>query len=634
MKSDLFGKKLNYLTLLFLLVALNNVFGQTKQSDEDLLNTVSKQLLAVVTKTPAERDWPPKFKIEPTSDLNAWAQFNPDNENGYLIVVTSTMFDKVIQSKPDRLAYILAHELNHILCGHLDAAVTPELKGTKNVIKAAYDRAQEKEADIEGLKLTLKAGFSKKGALSAFTTIRELGDYTPIEALSFDHPSWTERLAYVDEAQTALWRSMSAFENGVYFLFFENYEAAIACFEKVRNEFPACYEAAANLGYAYLMMYFDAFDYSDIKDYNIGQIVIGGFYRRPASLEARTRGVNENMWWDAVGYLKEALRINPNLSLVKANLGIAYLLHPQRTGVGESEKYLSEAIQLIEKDQTLDPTLKATVYLNAGVTDLAMNNIQLAIAKLDQANKYSQESAYKGFAYQGTTFLTAAVCYSNSLIENAITFNKIIIGLKGHADNKTEKELTAEIYNYLCSSNPASIWWTYAYELYSSLCMKINQQPKTKETIIKNIAIRYKPVRSISLSKPKITIYPSQKISEVKKALGEGEIIPINKERKINKYLYSKYGLEIVGSEEVIAINLISQSAPKITIFGVDNSKTVIPIGTTKDDLKKTLKGIFPDDLRIPWKEKVYSFYPDIGLAFAYQQDLVSEIIIIQPPRK
>lgn len=250
---------------------------------------------------------------------------------------------------------------------------------------------------------------------------------------------------------------MSAFENGVYFLFFENYDAAIACFEKVRSEFPSCYEASANLGYAYLMMYFDAFDYTDLKDYNIGQIVIGGFYRRPASLEARTRGVNENLWWDAVGYLKEALRINPNLSLVKANLGIAYLLHPQRSGVGDSEKYLSEAISLIEQDKTLDPALKATVYLDAGVTDLAMNNIQLAVSKLEQADKYSQESPSRGFGYQGTTFLTAAVSYSNSLIENAISFNRIVINLKNPGGDKTNKESTAKLYDYLCASNPASI---------------------------------------------------------------------------------------------------------------------------------------------------------------------------------
>ena len=636
MKVNYSRKNLYFLPLLLFLLLLTTInnYGQIQQSDSDLLNTVSKQLLAAVKNIPKNHDWPPVFKIEQTDDLNAWAQFNPDNENGFMIVVTSTMFDKVIQSKSDRLAYILGHELNHILCGHLDAAITPELRGSKNVVRAAYDRDQEKEADIEGLKLTLKAGFSKKGALTAFTTIREISDYTPIEALSYDHPSWTERLAYVDNAQATLWRSMSAFENGVYFLFFENYDAAIACFEKVRSEFPSCYEASANLGYAYLMMYFDAFDYTDLKDYNIGQIVIGGFYRRPASLEARTRGVNENLWWDAVGYLKEALRINPNLSLVKANLGIAYLLHPQRSGVGDSEKYLSEAISLIEQDKTLDPALKATVYLNAGVTDLAMNNIQLAVSKLEQADKYSQESPSHGFGYQGTTFLTAAVSYSNSLIENAISFNKIVINLKNPGGDKTNKESAAKLYDYLCASNPASIWWTYAYELYSDLCKKINSTPKSKESIIKNIAIHYKPVRSISFSKPKITIYPSQKITEVKKVLGEGEVIPVNKERKIYKYVYQKLGLEIVGGEEVIAITLINSSAPQIVVAGVDNSKTIIPIGMSKTDLKKTLKGIYADGISIPWQEKVFSFYSDIGIAVGYQDDLISEIIIIQPPRK
>lgn len=621
-------------TIVLIFILSSTYHGQPKQSDSDLLKSVSKQLLAAVTKTPADHPWPPKFEIWQTEDLNAFAGKNPNNRDEYIVVVTSPMFDKVVKGQADRLAYIVGHELNHILCGHVDQNDVILQGDSRNVVGAAYSRDQEDEADLEGLKLTLAAGFSKKGALSAFTTIREISDYTPIEALSYDHPSWTQRLARVDEVQADLWRSMSAFENGVYFLFFENYEAAIACFEKVRNEFPSCYEAAANLGYAYLMMYFDAFDYSDLKSYNIGQIVIGGFYRRPESLERRTRGVDENLWWDAVGYLKEALRINPNLSLVKANLGIAYLLHPQRTGVGDSEKYLSEAIGLIEKDKTLAPTLKATVYLNAGVTDLAMNNIQVALSKLDRADRYSQQVPGKGFGYDGSTFMTSAVSYNNSVLENAILFNKIIINAKNLNDEKAIKETVKNLHDYLRASNPASIWWAYAYELYSDLSKKANLVPKEKESIVKNIVIRYTPVRSITIAKPKSTLYPSKKMAEVTKELGDCEMIPVNKERKFYKYVFTNLGVEVVGGEDVIAITLTNSSAPKITIAGADNKKSTLSIGMAKTDVTKALKGIYSDALTIPWKQKVYSFYPDIGVAFAYQQDAISEIIIIQPPRK
>ena len=68
---------------------------------------------------------------------------------------------------------------------------------------------------------------------------------------------------------------MSAFQNGFLFLELEQYLAARQCFQAVVAEFPDCYEAWANLGYAQLMQYCDGLDADDLRQFGIGQIVAG-----------------------------------------------------------------------------------------------------------------------------------------------------------------------------------------------------------------------------------------------------------------------------------------------------------------------------------------------------------------------
>jgi hypothetical protein len=62
---------------------------------------------------------------------------------------------------------------------------------------------------------------------------------------------------------------MAAFENGVTFLAVED-DAAELCFERVAREFPACYEAWANLGYARLMRYCGTLSRADLRELGSG----------------------------------------------------------------------------------------------------------------------------------------------------------------------------------------------------------------------------------------------------------------------------------------------------------------------------------------------------------------------------
>ncbi len=135
-------------------------------------------------------------------------------------------------------------------------------------------------------------------------------------------------------------------------------------------EFPDAYEAWSNLGYALLMQYCDALNPDDLRRLGIGQLVLGGFYKRPASLRSRVKGVDRALWDETVRSLREALRLKPGLSLAKAFLGVAYLVHPGGKDAATARDLLREAASLAESDPLLDDHSRASVFINLAVAEL------------------------------------------------------------------------------------------------------------------------------------------------------------------------------------------------------------------------------------------------------------------------
>ncbi|MDX6713380.1 MAG: Peptidase family, partial [Blastocatellia bacterium] len=323
----------------------NKVPSTIKKADAVLLAQVSQRILAVARTHPANIEWPPSITLADEQDLNAYARLRVtilgngkwkervDRAGKFIpyVVVDQLMMDEVIQGNADRLAMLIGHELSHVILGHIfpTSIVRTAKTGT---LKVVFTSEQEHDADINGVKLALAAGYSYKGARdiweefksSTFTAKYPDSDYSSFESAGQDHPSWTDRLSYIDKEKANIWKAMSAFENGCTFLGIQQYPAAEESFSRVVQEFPDSYEGWANLGYARLMMYLDAFDAGDLKRYDIGQLVVGSFYFRPEELRARTRGVNAKQWQQAVDALKKALELKPDLSLAKANLGVAY----------------------------------------------------------------------------------------------------------------------------------------------------------------------------------------------------------------------------------------------------------------------------------------------------------------------
>lgn len=633
-------KKLHYnIVLIFCLFLFieYNTFAYELDKYQTLVEEVGKKLITAIDEDTLNLKYKfsPKFNTEESLQAGCIAEIDR-TKSEYIITITTGMLKNVVKENENRLAYILAHELSHITCRHLDKKYFEESEKVNESLQLAFQREDEFEADRVGFKLMVSVGYSHKGAIEVFKAMRDLyGDYSSIEAVGKDHPSWTDRLAQLDKEKENIWRAMSSFNVGVDLLHFEQYEAAAVCFGKVTSEFPDAYEAFNNLGYAYLMKYFDAFDSEDIKQFNVGQVIAGGFYRRPASLEDKVKGVNEELWWKAVGSLREAIRINPNLSLAKANLGIAYLLDPRQQSRGESQKFFEDALAQVESDNTIDPLQKAVIYINAGNLGAANFNFELTAKHLDKASYYiSIAEANTENNVNDNKNMSLAFGYDNAQLKEIISFNRYLVNTKGFSEVIDVKDAADFLKQYLRSIDKSSIWWKYAYDLYTNLCQRSGQKVLRETELISSVVL--KPIKQIELEGG-TTLFLSQKMNVVNSMIKYSEKIPIVKERKIYKYIYEDFGFEIVSGDEVIMIVIKNVKHLKnFNLYFLDgkslhNSHYIgLSLNKLKEVLsKKNLRTIYFDG-----SDGInYLFCYEYGAAFSIEKGKVNGITLVEPPR-
>lgn len=586
--------------------------------DKALLAKVSQRLLAVCDPVPGFT-WPPDFGFE-GEGINAYATIvRKDDKIQPIVRVSSGMMAKVIQGDPDRLALILGHELGHILHRH----VLNNAKRDKTpFLKVTFSRADEVQADLAGVELMIKAGFSYRNGVKAILRMKEMKlDYSSFEALQVDHPSWDDRLKRIDTEQANLWKAMSAFGSGVIFLTTEQYAAAETCFERVTKEFPACYEAWVNLGFACLMEYCDKLDTADLRDYGIGQILTGGFYQRVESIPVRGR--DSKLWWKAVGALREAIRLKPDLTLAKANLGLAYLIHPDGKDVGEAARLLGEAADAASTDKTLDPVAHAALLINLGVANLAGGDADKGLVRLDEGEKIvGRQLAGKDGERRKGTALTAALLYNRAQ------------QLGAGKNPESKKQAIALLERYLKSTSPLSLWWPLAYERYAALCKALDQEPKGKNAFKKD---QPEPIRLVAGVKLKSgsTITLGEDLEDVVKKIGKGRETVAATGTNLKRLRYVDEGVDLLVTDMVLAICLVGSEAPALSLRG--RTVGAEEIGKLRRGMTvKEVESLLGDDYQpceLADAEIYYRFYREQGVALRVSKGKVLEVVIAQLPK-
>lgn len=597
--------------------------GGATQEQQDRVAAIGSRLLAAVKTHPAEYTWPPVIKVTPDAgEDNACASAHgTDEATGKTVShidVSPSLLTDIIKDNDDTLAFIMGHELTHLLLLHTNAH--PDRDKT-SYLKTTFTRQQEYGADAGGMKIALAAGYSFKQAVAGLREIIRLNmDYSSFEGSGVDHPSWKDRITALDKKQEALWRSMSAFDNGQYFLTVEQYDTAGRCFAGVVESFPDCSEGWSNLGYCKLMQYCDALQTSDIRKMGLGQIVVGGFYQRPRSLEAKVRGQNPHFWNEAVEALQHALVLNPNLTLAKANLALAYLVSPGGKKTARASQLFQEAATLAAGDLTLDPYTRAAVLVNAGVSDIARGQFVAGRQEIDRGEH--DAAALAGPGRTAVSTLADAVLYNRALL------------LANSPTASDQDEALSEIEKYLKSASPASAWWPLALERYTLLCKARGLTPKGEAALRSDALVRLRPLNSLEIV-PGKPLTLSDPLRRVTAALGEATPIPLVADTNLVQMDYPKYGVEVIATNIVLALRLSGPNAPALVVRGVGlgTAGTSLHVGMTKAELEAAVKDDY-EYTQIVDPDKSYRFYRSLGLAVLVHGGKVQEMMIVQVARQ
>jgi tetratricopeptide (TPR) repeat protein len=603
-----------------------------EKADEEIFAKVMSRLLAsdlAAREYPSKYTWPPQYKIMPKSEkmINAFATASPlmgatvDEKSKKIhpmVMATRGLLHEVIKGDENSLAVIMGHELAHLSKDHVG-----KMREDTPLVALAFNRDQEIEADLDGLRYAVAAGYPyRTGVASAYGAMRKLDrGATSFEGLSQTHPTWEDRLVYLDRNQAKLWSAMSAFQNGFLFSNLEQYLAAQQCFKAVVAEFPECYEGWANLGNSLLMQYCDSLDADDLRSYGLGPIAAVGFYARPESLEAKVRGIDEKLWKEAVRALDKAVALKADQTLPRASLGLAYLLHPDGKQVKKATQYFKEALEGMDKDPEMkkNPAAKASVLVNAAVADSARGDQEAARAKLKTVDSLLK-----------TNRISFAV-------EDAYLANSALLETK--SPNQDAKDKACKIWEtYLKNVGPDSAWWPIACDHYDKLAKEAKHTALPRDQLKQAAGpTLLRLVVSISIGTKVITL--SEPAKEAVARLGKDPVAqPLFPGSKIMRWHSADSGIDVLAKDKVLAIFLTSAKAPPVSVraIGVGSKARELRVGMAEKEAKEILKDQRAEKgtRSIADTKTEFHFYPALGLGIRFASDKIEELAIAQIPRR
>jgi tetratricopeptide (TPR) repeat protein len=570
---------------------------------------------------PADRAWPPEFEVIENAGTEqepdyynafAWWQFDAggnvlvkDGKRILAVKITRGYLD-IIDGNEHALALILGHELGHHLLGHVGRP--PQ---TKPAAKDAMDgHRREADADLFGARLMLRAGYSVRQAVAAkWRGMERVGHlYSPAGGVCTSHPATADRAARLTALLAApaapLWRSMAAFENGVTFLTVEDYAAAELCFERVAREFPACYEAWANLGYARLMRYCGTLSPAALRELEVGHLVGTGAYQTAGSL---VRASNTKLWEQAKVDLERAVRLNPKAAPALASLGLLHLVHPtgKAAGIGDAERYLAAAVAALDAEAGVDGQTRLTLLVNLGAARIAAGRPAEGKRLLEQARELARK-VYPTADYWPDEFASA------------LAFNTAVA-----MTAEGEVAAAARLFEaYLQNTAPTNRWWAVAYARYADLCRELGKTVRPRDELAGRTQLR----RRLTVTVAAGTVHLGQPVAEALGVLGAPTRVTAEKGASgIRRLRFERHGVELVADDdEVYAVVVIAESGPGVPVseVGPDGRELgTLRVGMTRKQVREVLRGRPVVDRSLTTFREEFEYYPGLGVAVKYDGD-------------
>jgi len=284
------------------------------------------------------------FKLIQNEEINAFAYINDS------IYVHTGLF-KSVGNSIDQLAFVLAHELAHVMMKH-PAKGDEFLQKNPNATEEQYlklSRDMEFEADKYAVLYTMRAGYSPLGGIEWFNYMTNQGyEYTPHTMSYVTHPNFTARVVEVFKHIATYYEFARNFEYGLIYLNSGDYKNAITAFNKFISAYPNFKEGYNNLAVAVL------------------------------SQKLNQKGIKLEV---ALPTTLSKVDFFTNIFTVNTKRGEYNLKNSELT---EAEKALAKAIEL-------DPNY-LQAYINLAVLNTLTKNVKAATDAIAKAEKVSAKS--------------------------------------------------------------------------------------------------------------------------------------------------------------------------------------------------------------------------------------------------
>jgi tetratricopeptide (TPR) repeat protein len=313
--------------------------------------------------------------------------------------------------------------------------------------------------------------------------------------------------------------------------------------------------------------------------------------------------------------------LKPELSLPKANLGVAYLFRPAGKDPGKAAQFLEEASQLAQRDSFLDPVSRLAEDINLAVAYAALGDPEKAMATLSEVETSLEkdESNSRG---------------GDMALSNALAYNHAFL-LAQSPDGQRQQLAIGELESYLRNTDSSLSWWQLAYQRYNTLCKQSGAVPKTENELLSQTTVRFRPVADLDVASGQIAL--GQNLIEVKRQLGaDASSTPVVRGTNVVRVEYPKLGVAVIATDEVLAIVLCSDKASPLNIreMGLGTRSIRLQVGMSNSDLDRLLRDSDYDFRQLIEPDLNYRFYSDLGLAVLSQEGKIVELVISQIPKK
>jgi hypothetical protein len=339
----------------------------------------------------------------------------------------------------------------------------------------------------------------------------------------------------------------------------------------------------------------------------------------------QSRQIATDLWAPAVASLEKALKLNPKLVLAKGNLAIAYLVSPAGKDAAKATAIFNEIDEMLKDPAVaaqVDAAARLALLVNAGVarTDGSTDLVAIERAWDDLAQRF--KSFAQGDRYPEYPDAQAAA------LEVALNFNRAA-SLAKSTDGKDRQSAADLFANYLTHTPTSAVWWPLAYDKYVAVCKELGTPAKSKDDLSSKRQGHWRRVVGVTLDDKRV-VNLSMTPEAVVELLGKPDsTVNLIKGTKLQRLNYDALGLSLLTYDELLAIMLHEETAPKLEIHGAGlaSAAETVSVGMPREEFEKQFGADRPfgtiDDPAAPFR-----FYQDLGLGVRFKAGKVAEVVI------